>query len=126
MNVEIIELVAVIGRLLLGGLFVVGGVHHFFIAPMIADAIDKRGVPFPKFVFWAGTIFQLVAGACLMVGFYVIYAAAGLIGFTLAASVMMLNFWNMQGQDRTNAINGWLSNFAIIGGLLLAMAQAAS
>ena len=126
MNVEAIELIAVIGRLLLGGLFVVGGVHHFFIAPMIADAIGSRGIPFPKQVLWAGTIFQLIAGACLMVGFYAAYAAAGLIGFTLAASVMMLNFWDMQGQDRTNAINGWLSNLAVIGGLLIAIAQAAS
>ena len=126
MNVETIDLIVVIGHLLLGGLFVVAGVRHFFIMPMIVEAVGKRGIPFPKLVILAGTIFQFVAGACLMFGFYVTYAAAGLIGFTLAASMMMLNFWDMQDQDKKNAISTWQTNLAIIGGLLIALAQAAS
>ena len=126
MNIETIELIVIIGHLLLGGLFVVAGVRHFFIMPMIVDAVGKRGIPFPKLVILAGTIFQLIAGICLAFGFYATYAAAGLIGFTLAASVMLLNFWDMQDQDKKNAISTWQTNLAIIGGLLIAVAQVAS
>jgi putative oxidoreductase len=55
---------------------------------------------------------------------FVVPAALGLIAFTIVASVMMLPFWSMQGSDRTWAYLNWFSNVGIVGGLLLAAAQA--
>jgi putative oxidoreductase len=43
--------------------------------------------------------------------------------FTFAASVMLLNFWDLEGPAREAAINVWLSNLAIVGGLLITAAQ---
>lgn len=114
----------VVGRLLLGGLFVAGGIHHFFVIVPITDAIEARGVPFAKWVLIAGSLFQIAAGLLLMLGLCVVPAAFGLIIFTLAASVMLLNFWDMQETARDSAINSWKSNIAIIGGLLVAAASA--
>lgn len=114
----------VVGRLLLGGLFVAGGIHHFFVIVPITDAIEARGVPFAKSVLIAGSLFQIAAGLLLMLGLCVVPAAFGLIIFTLAASVMLLNFWDMQETARDSAINSWKSNMAIIGGLLVAAASA--
>jgi len=51
-------------------------------------------------------------------------ASIGLILFTIVASIMLLNFWDMEGPSRESAMNGFLSNIAIIGGLLLAAAGA--
>jgi putative oxidoreductase len=113
-----------LGRILLGGLFVFGGVHHFFILDPLTEAIRKRGVPMPRLVLLAGSIFQLVAGLLLMLGLFVTPAAFGLVAFTLVASVMMCNFWNMSGAQRDAMRNVWLSNLAIIGGLLIAASQA--
>ncbi|OWV81549.1 quinol oxidase [Rhizobium sp. R634] len=114
----------VLGRLLLGGLFVAGGIHHFFVIVPISDAIEARGVPFAKWVLISASLFQIAAGLLLMLGLYVAPAAFGLIIFTLAASVMLLNFWDMQETARDGAINSWKSNMAIIGGLLIAAAGA--
>lgn len=111
-----------IGRLLLGGLFVVGGIHHFFIQPAITQSIAARGVPAAKFVLLSGSIFQILAGLALILGFYPMYAALGLVVFTVAASVLLINFWDMEGSARANAISTWQSNLAIIGGLLVAAA----
>ena len=116
--------ILVVGRLLLGGLFVAGGIHHFFVIVPITDAIEARGVPFAKSVLIAGSLFQIAAGLLLMLGLCVVPAAFGLIIFTLAASVMLLNFWDMQETARDSAINSWKSNIAIIGGLLVAAASA--
>ena len=113
-----------LGRILLGGLFVFGGVHHFFILDLLTEVLRKRGVPMPWLVLIAGSIFQLVAGLLLMLGLFVAPTALGLIIFTLAASVMMCNFWNMSGAERDAMQNVWLSNLAIIGGLLIAASQA--
>ncbi|QSY93803.1 DoxX family protein [Rhizobium bangladeshense] len=114
----------VIGRLLLGGLFVAGGVHHFFVTVPLTDAIEARGVPLAKWVLLSGSVFQIAAGFLLMLGLFVAAAAFGLIIFTLAASVLLLNFWDMQETARDSAINTWKSNMAIIGGLPIAAAGA--
>lgn len=111
-----------LGRLLLGGLFVYGGIQHFFIIGGLSQAIAARGVPFPKSVLIIGSAFQTVAGALLIVGVAVPYAAIGLVIFTLAASVMLLNFWSMEGPARQAAAQNWELNAAIIGGLLVAAA----
>ncbi|EJT04147.1 DoxX family protein [Rhizobium sp. CCGE 510] len=113
-----------LGRLLLGGLYVAGGIHHFFVIVPLTDAIEARGVPFAKWVLLSGSVFQIVAGLLLMLGLFVTAAAFGLILFTLAATVMLLNFWDMQGTARESAINTWKTNMAIIGGLLIAAAGA--
>jgi putative oxidoreductase len=108
-----------LGRLLLGGLFMYGGIRHFFIFGGMSQAIAARGVPFPKFVLLIGSVFQTVAGALLIVGVAVPYAAMGLVIFTIAASVMLLNFWSMEEPARQAAVSHWATNLAIIGGLLV-------
>ena len=120
MSTEAAEVVRVIGRLFLGGLFVAGGIRHFFILPVLTQVMSARGVPSPRLVLVVGSIFQFVAGLLLMLGIWIAPASLGLVLFTIAASIMLLNFWDMEGPARETAMNGFLSNVAIIGGLLLA------
>ena len=124
MSSDLSVALAAVGQLLLGGLFVVAGLRHFSMVPTVTAMIAARGVPVPHLAFLSGTLFQLAAGACLMLGYWVAPAAFGLVLFTIAASVMLLNFWDMEGPAREAAINGWQSNLAIIGGLLIAAAHA--
>jgi putative oxidoreductase len=116
--------VLAIGRLLLGGLYVSGGVHHFFALGPLTEAMRARGVPMPGLALIAGSLFQIVAGVFLILGWYVTWSALGLVVFTIAASVIFLNFWSLEGDARTNAFRGWQTNLAIIGGLLVAAAIA--
>ncbi|PDT12228.1 DoxX family membrane protein [Rhizobium sp. M1] len=124
MQDDLAFMILILGRLLLGGLFVAGGIHHFFVIVPITDAIEARGIPFAKWVLLSGSAFQIAAGLLLMLGLFVAAAAFGLIIFTLAASVMLLNFWDMEGTARDSAVSSWKSNMAIIGGLLTAAAAA--
>ena len=118
------ELLRIVGRVLLGGLFVFGGIHHFFILPSVTAALAARGVPMPRVALIAASLFQALAGLLLMLGLYVAPAAIGLVVFTLAASFLLLNFWDMEGPARDAAKTGCQTNLAIIGGLLIAAAQA--
>ena len=118
MNAQTLSLV--VGRLLLGAFFVAGGVHHFFLLPQITQAMARRGVPAPGFVLILGSAFQIVAGVMLAAGIFVPAAALGLVAFTIAASLMLVNFWDMEGAAREGAVSTWKSNLAIIGGLLIA------
>ena len=112
-----------VGRLLLGGLFVVAGIRHFFILAPVTQAIAARGVPAAGLVLLSGTACEIVAGLAMIAGFYPAWAALGLGAFTIAASVLLLNFWDMEGPARANAISTWQSNLAIIGGLLVTAAH---
>ena len=78
----------------------------------------------PMLALVSGTAFEMVAGACLAFGLFVPLAASGLIAFTITASVLMMNFWSMTGDERIHAIDGWQSNLGVIGGLLLVIALA--
>lgn len=113
-----------VGRLLLGGLFVVGGVHHFFMLGGLAQFMAARGVPAAKLTLIAGSVFQAVAGLALIFGYQAFWAAIGLVVFTLVASAIFLDFRGHEGEARANAIKGWQSNLAIVGGLLVAAAHA--
>lgn len=48
MDSEISYLLLAVGRVLLGGLFVAGGVHHFFDLPAVTGMMKARGVPEPR------------------------------------------------------------------------------
>ena len=122
MEFEIVLLA--VGLVLLGSLFVYGGINHFFINAKIVPMMVARGLPLPRATLYAGSLFQIAAGAFLMLGMFVAAAALGLVLFTLAASVMMANFWDLQGEAREMLKNVWLSNMAIVGGLLIAASQA--
>lgn len=124
MQFQFADALLIVGRILLGGLFVFGGIKHFFIVPILTEVMAKRGVPFAKLVLIAGSSFQTIVGALLMAGLFVVPAAFGLIVFTIVASIMLLNFWDMQGEAREAAKNNWAVNVGVIGGLLLAAAQA--
>ena len=119
------SILIIIGRVLLGGLFVIGGVRHFGELDPLTEACRARHVPMPRASLIGSSIFQIVAGAMLTIGLLVPWAALGLIIFTLIASFVMLDFWNQEGQRRQGSINVWLSNLALIGGLLIAAAQSA-
>lgn len=114
----------IIGRILLGGLFVTAGLQHFFEFGPLADHLASRRVPLPQVALLLGTAFQIFAGLGLMFGFYLFQASIGLAVFTLVASALMLNFWDLDGEPRRSARQIWQSNLAIIGGLLISAAYA--
>jgi len=117
-----VDLIAPAGRILLGGMFVVAGLRHLMILPGLTMVVKARGVPFPRAVLLAGTGFQIVAGLALAFGFFVSWAAIGLILFTIVASVMLVNFWDKKGEERIALANAFQTNVGLIGGLLLAAA----
>jgi putative oxidoreductase len=124
MNNDMAVVAVALGRVLLGGLFVIGGVPHFFALDPLTDVLRKRGLPASRLCLIVGTVFQIVAGALLIFGQFVQFAALGLVVFTLVSSVLMVNFWSLTGEAREKMKNIFMSNLAIIGGLLIAAATA--
>jgi len=114
----------VVGRILLGGVFLTGGIEHAFTWKPLVGIMAKRGVPMPLVVLIVGSVFQVVLGVLLMLGMFVAWASLGLIVFTVAATLMFLNFWDMDGAGRETVKNTAIVNVGLIGGLLVAASQA--
>jgi putative oxidoreductase len=117
---EQVQWAEILARILLGSLFVIGGLDHLPIINELSQRLAQRGVPLPRLALGVATAFQIAAGALLMAGVWVPWAALGLIAFTVVASLLLLNFWSMEGQARAGARNQFLTNVAVIGGLLYA------
>lgn len=113
------SLLEIAGRFLLGAMFVVGGLRHIPGFVPVSERMRIRGVPWPRAALVVGTAFQIPAGALLAAGLFQQAMAVGLILFTLAASVVVHNFWDMHGDARRTALFWWQSNAGIVGGLML-------
>jgi putative oxidoreductase len=110
------------GRVLLGSVYLVAGLRHLGILDPLTNMLRRQGTPAARVVLIVGTVFQIIAGASLMLGLYVALAAAGLALFTIAAGVLVLNFWRQEGEARAASISVWERNLGLIGGLLIAAA----
>jgi putative oxidoreductase len=122
MIAELASGLIVIGRVLLGGIFVVAGLRHLLILPVLTAALEQRGVAAARAVLLAGTAFQIVAGAALVLGLFVTLASLGLILFTVVASFLLVNFWDKQGEERVALANAFQTNVGLVGGLMLTAA----
>ena len=58
-----------------------------------------------------------------MYGFFIAWTALALILFTVVASVMLVNFWDKQGEERIALANAFQTNIGLIGGLMIAAAH---
>jgi putative oxidoreductase len=112
------ESAAIAGRLLLGGAFAFAGLRNIINRTLLTNLIGARGVPLPAVTLWLGITLQTIAGAMIVCGIQPSLAALMLLAFLVAATPMFNNFWDHQGLDRANRINGFVANIAIAGGLL--------
>jgi len=124
MPADLPDLLYLFGRLLLGGLFVVGGIEHFFIQPLLTGIMAARGVPAARLVLILGSIWQVIFGLLFIFGIVPALSALALAVFTALASVIFLDFWNKQQPERSALRNALLCNIAIIGALFMAAASA--
>lgn len=113
---------AAVGYLLLGGIFVFAGIDHFRRFQAVKGLVAHRGLPAPGAILAAVSVFQILAGLCLALGPLRPWAALGLAGFTLAASLLFLDFRRAEGADRMWMRSQLVVNVGLLGGLILAFA----
>lgn len=117
------ELVHDLGYVLIGGVFVWAGAEHFLNFRAMIVQLKESGFPAPVLLLTAGSVVEIAAGMCLIVGLARTYAALALIGFTVAASLTVLNFWRYSGTERQMLRSLFILNVAVVGGLALAAAS---
>jgi putative oxidoreductase len=107
-----------LGRVLVGGVFLFAGLRNAGNVPLLTGLMKARGVPFARLALFAGIATEIVGGAALIAGVFVPLAVAAVALFVLLATLMFHNFWTHEGLERVNALNAFVANVAITGGLL--------
>jgi putative oxidoreductase len=81
--------------------------------------------PFPAAAFWLGQAMLFAGCALVLADWHADVGAALLIAFTVAATAIFHRFWSMQDpMKRLFSRITFTSNVAILGGLLLLLANA--
>jgi len=101
----------VVGRALIGLLFVVAGVGKAMGVDATTAMIDASGLPFAALLAYLTIIIEIVGGAALILGWKAKYAAGVLIVFTVVATLIYHT-------DFPEQMMQFLKNAAVIGGLL--------
>jgi putative oxidoreductase len=107
-----------LGSALMGLLFLVSGVMMISTPANTVGYFTSLGIPLASILIWPIVIFKIAASLALIVNKRTTEAAAGLIVFTLFATLLVHLSPNT---DPTFPI-GMLKNLAIVGGLLYIMA----
>jgi putative oxidoreductase len=113
-----LDLLVLVGRLLIGGAFLVSGIRLLKYLPMVSGMLAAKGVPYPRFVAAAGGVFEVVMGLVAMSGVWFPVVTIALAVLIVAATVMAHDFWNEEGMQRFADINAMIANTIIVGALL--------
>jgi putative oxidoreductase len=113
-------------RLLLAFLFLASGLSSLGNIAGATEYFSSLGLPAPSFLAWATCLFELAAGALIVIGFQTAAAALLLAAFSIAAG--FIGHYGQGGEDPTLAFmhsQALMKDMAIAGGFLaLAVAGA--
>lgn len=112
-----------IGRLLIGALFVVAGINKVMAVAGTAGYFAKLGFPAPEAMAWLAIVIELGGGLLLILGWKTRWVAWLLVAFVAVATFMAHRFWAVDAAQYANQLNAFLKNIAIIGGLLMYVAH---
>ena len=114
-----------IGRTLIGLIFLFSGFHKLSALGPTAAQLAQVGLPSPHVLAAFAGAAELLGGAALIFGFLARPAAVGLILFMIPTTLLFHNFWAYTGNDMQVQLINFMKNLAIIGGLALVVGSGA-
>ena len=112
------------GRLLLSGIFIIGGSSAFLQPGGRVKAVEKAGIPSPHSAVTFNGAAMTVGGTAMALGIFPKLAALGLIASLVPTTLVGHGFWNEKDpQAMTMQRTQFLKNLGLIGGLLLVLQE---
>jgi putative oxidoreductase len=116
------DAMALVGRILLGLIFVLSGFQKLTGFSGVAAGIAGKGLPMPEVLAVLSVAIELGAGLLLLVGWKARWAALLLFLFTIPITLVFHNFWAMEGAEAAMNEIHFMKNVSIMGGMLLVAA----
>ena len=107
------------GRVLLTLIFLVAAGGKLLDFNGTAQHLASKGVPLPQILLAIALALEIGGALLLLAGFHARLGALMLIVFLIPTTLVMHNFWALEGNPRIAEMLQFLKNMAILGGLLL-------
>ena len=119
---QILQILFLIGRIIVGGYFLMAGFNHFKNADMMAGYAKAKGTPSAKLAILGTGVLLVLGGASFLLGYHPTIGAGLLIIFLLGVSFKIHNFWTIaHPQARMNEQAHFGKNVVMIGFLLMTL-----
>jgi putative oxidoreductase len=115
-----VEYVFLLGRILYGGFFILGGINHFTSLGMMSGFVASKGVPAGKAAIIFSGLLIILGGFCIVVGCRPEIGVLCIVVFLVPVTFMMHAYW--QESDPMQRINqrvNFQKNLALLGAALL-------
>ncbi len=109
------DIVLLIGRILLGWIFVRSGYGKIFNVEAVANSFPLRGLP--PFLAYIAVPFEFFGGIALIFGLATRYVVLGFVIFMLVATFSSHRYWEFaDAAIRRNQDSSFYKNMAMLGG----------
>ncbi|MFB6199529.1 MAG: DoxX family membrane protein [Candidatus Nanohaloarchaea archaeon] len=113
------ETILILGRTLLGSLFLYKGIEHFLKTRKLEAEARTRKIPEPELAVYLTGILLLTAATGIILGIYPGISIILLTLFLLTTTPVFHDFWRTHGTERQNQRDQFIKNIALIGALLI-------
>jgi putative oxidoreductase len=109
-----------LGRVLYGGFFVLGGLNHFQHLNMMAGFSASKGVPAAKPLVILSGLLILVGGLLVIFGWHARIGLLCIVLFLVPVTFLMHNYWiETEMMPRINQRVNFQKNIALLGAALM-------
>jgi putative oxidoreductase len=113
------SLVPLFGRILLSGVFIMGGIGKITGFSFEESMVAAKHLPMPAVALGIALAIELVGGLAILTGLFTRWTAWIVVLYMIPTTFLFHNFWAVQGADRIDTLIHFEKNLAIMGGLLL-------
>jgi uncharacterized membrane protein YphA (DoxX/SURF4 family) len=117
-----IGIVFLIGRALVGGVYLQAGISNILYRPAKAGYAASKGLVVADLLVVVSALLLIVAGLCLLTGFRPRLGILALTLFLIPVTLIMHNFWAAEGITREIESHAFLGNVAMLGSALVFIA----
>ncbi|HEY7945703.1 MAG: DoxX family protein [Burkholderiales bacterium] len=116
------DVLALLGRVLLAGIFVYSGFGKITAFHDNVGYIASAGLPMPQVLAVGAIMVEFIGGLALLIGFRARWAALAFVVFLIVITPIFHNFWSAPAAEAMGQQINFIKNIAIIGGMLMVMA----
>jgi uncharacterized membrane protein YphA (DoxX/SURF4 family) len=111
------QIAFLVGRLLVGGVYLGAGIKNLVSLQATAGYAASKGVPI--FLVVMASVLLLIGGASLLTGFQPRVGVAAVLLFLIPVTLVMHNFWALQGFQAELELHSFLGNVGLAGSALM-------
>ncbi|MGC2123785.1 MAG: DoxX family protein [Xanthobacteraceae bacterium] len=119
---SLMNLVAVVGRILIALIFVRAGINKIGSIDATAAEMAKSGIPLSNILVFGAIMMELGGGLLLMVGLLARWAALALFFYTLTLALIFHAYWAVPDAQARLQASFFFGHLSMMGGMLVVVA----